>query len=98
MAYRNVATFFRAKVHSPEQQSPLFRAFSIPETTQNRKESSMNLIVMNKIETMPVRWLWYPYIPYGKITLVQGDPGDGKTTFVLPRSSGGYATCSLWCA
>lgn len=25
-----------------------------------------------------VEWLWYPYIPYGKITLLQGDPGDGK--------------------
>jgi archaellum biogenesis ATPase FlaH len=30
-----------------------------------------------------VDWLWYPYIPYGKITVVQGDPGDGKTTLVL---------------
>lgn len=30
-----------------------------------------------------VKWLWYPYIPYGKITLVQGDPGSGKSTFVL---------------
>ncbi len=25
----------------------------------------------------------YPYIPYGKITVIQGDPGDGKTTAVL---------------
>lgn len=31
----------------------------------------------------PVQWLWYPYIPIGKLTMVQGDPGDGKTTFVL---------------
>lgn len=30
-----------------------------------------------------VDWLWYPYIPYGRITIVQGDPGEGKTTFVL---------------
>ena len=29
------------------------------------------------------KWLWYPYIPFGKITVVQGDPGDGKTTVVL---------------
>ena len=27
--------------------------------------------------------LWYPYIPLGKITIVQGDPGEGKTTFAL---------------
>ena len=25
----------------------------------------------------------YPFIPYGKLTIVQGDPGDGKTTLVL---------------
>lgn len=30
-----------------------------------------------------IQWVWYPYIPYGKITVVQGDPGEGKTTFVL---------------
>ncbi len=43
----------------------------------------MKLIKMNEVQAEPVRWLWHPYIPYGKITLVQGDPGDGKTTFVL---------------
>jgi RecA/RadA recombinase len=30
-----------------------------------------------------IEWLWYPYIPYGRITVIQGDPGEGKTTFVL---------------
>ena len=43
----------------------------------------MKLIKMNEIQAEKVSWLWYPYIPFGKITLVQGDPGDGKTTFVL---------------
>ena len=30
-----------------------------------------------------MKWLWYPFIPYGKLTIIQGDPGDGKTTLVL---------------
>lgn len=30
-----------------------------------------------------VEWLWYPYVPYGKITIIQGDPGDGKSTLAL---------------
>lgn len=30
-----------------------------------------------------VEWLWYPYIPYGKLTVLQGDPGEGKSTFIL---------------
>ncbi len=35
------------------------------------------------VSSMPVRWLWYPYIALGKITLLQGDPGDGKSTMML---------------
>ncbi|OQB26106.1 MAG: DNA repair protein RadA [Firmicutes bacterium ADurb.Bin182] len=41
------------------------------------------LIRMSDIETEQVRWLWYPFIPYGKVTIIQGDPGEGKTSFVL---------------
>ena len=37
----------------------------------------------DSIKATKVSWLWYPYIPYGKITIVQGDPGEGKTTLVL---------------
>ena len=35
------------------------------------------------VEAVPVQWLWYPYIAIGKITLLQGDPGDGKSTMML---------------
>ena len=37
----------------------------------------------SEVEPQPVDWLWYPYLPYGKITLLQGDPGEGKSTFAL---------------
>lgn len=37
----------------------------------------------SSIMEQKVDWLWYPYIPYGKITLLQGDPGEGKSTFIL---------------
>lgn len=30
-----------------------------------------------------MNWLWYPYILYGKITVIEGDPGEGKTTLAL---------------
>ena len=45
--------------------------------------NEVEVIKASEVETKDVEWLWYPYIPYGKITLVQGDPGDGKSTFVL---------------
>ena len=43
----------------------------------------LELINMADVEATEVEWLWYPYIPYGKITILQGDPGEGKTTLVL---------------
>ena len=30
-----------------------------------------------------IEWLWYPYIAIGKITLLQGNPGDGKSTMMM---------------
>ena len=37
----------------------------------------------NEIEVKPVEWLWKPMIPFGDVTIVQGDGGDGKTTMML---------------
>ena len=37
----------------------------------------------SSIEPKEVEWLWYPYIPYGKLTILQGDPGEGKSTVML---------------
>lgn len=46
-------------------------------------KKELKLINMNDIELKDVKWLWKPYIPYGKITIIQGDPGEGKTTLIL---------------
>jgi RecA-family ATPase len=47
------------------------------------KELAMNLINWNTVTPEEVQWLWKPYIPLGKLTLIQGDPGEGKTTSIL---------------
>lgn len=49
--------------------------------TQNQTE--LRLIRMSEVETQEVHWLWYPYIPQGKLTIIQGNPGEGKTTLAL---------------
>lgn len=46
-------------------------------------KTELTLIPMSEIESEEVKWLWYPYIPLGKLTIIQGDPGEGKTSFVL---------------
>lgn len=45
--------------------------------------ADLKLINMRDVEVESVSWLWYPFIPYGKVTIIQGDPGEGKTTLVL---------------
>lgn len=47
------------------------------------EKTELKMIRMSEIETQEIKWLWYPFIPYGKLTIVQGDPGDGKTTMIL---------------
>lgn len=37
----------------------------------------------SEIEVKAVEWLWKPTIPFGDVTIVQGDGGDGKTTMML---------------
>ena len=45
--------------------------------------AELKIISMDEVQSKQVNWLWYPYIPYGKITIIQGDPGEGKTTLAL---------------
>ena len=51
------------------------------------KSEPNGIICLGDIEAEEVEWLWYPYIPKGKITLLQGDPGDGKTFVALAIAS-----------
>ncbi len=45
--------------------------------------AQLKLISMDEVPVEEVQWLWYPYIPYGKLTIIHGDPGEGKTTLIL---------------
>ena len=47
------------------------------------KKDELKLLKMSDIQVREVDWLWYPYIPFGKLTIIHGDPGEGKTTFAL---------------
>lgn len=46
-------------------------------------ENKVKIISMDTVEVEEIKWLWKPYIPFGKLTIIQGDPGEGKTTFAL---------------
>ena len=41
------------------------------------------MLRMADVELTAVDWLWFPYIPFGKLTIIQGNPGEGKTYFAM---------------
>lgn len=41
------------------------------------------VVRMSDVEAEDVEWVWHPYIPLGKVTLLEGDPGVGKTWLAL---------------
>ena len=48
--------------------------------------AELKIISMDEVQSKEVNWLWYPYIPYGKITIIQGDPGLLRLSIKLPRT------------
>ena len=47
------------------------------------KKDSVKIIRMSDVELTPVDWLWNPYLPFGKLSVLQGNPGEGKTYFAM---------------
>lgn len=47
------------------------------------KPETVKIIRMSDVELTPVDWLWKPYLPFGKLSVLQGNPGEGKTYFAM---------------
>ena len=47
------------------------------------KPETVKIIRMSDVELTPVGWLWKPYLPFGKLSVLQGNPGEGKTYFAM---------------
>ena len=56
--------------------------------SQGKKETQPPLIItMDQIKAEKVDWLWANRVPIGRITLLDGDPGSGKSTLSLEIAS-----------
>lgn len=47
------------------------------------KPETVKIIRMSDVELTPVEWIWKPYLPFGKLSVLQGNPGEGKTYFAM---------------
>jgi hypothetical protein len=52
-----------------------------------KKANSIHLISLDQVKPEQVQWLWPGRVPLGKITILQGDPGLGKSTLALDIAS-----------
>ncbi len=41
------------------------------------------VVAMDEIVSRPIRWLWHRYMPLGKLVVIDGDPGLGKSLLTL---------------
>lgn len=46
---------------------------------EEKKRKKARARLFSEVEMTDVDWLWYPYIPRGKLTMLGGDPGQGKS-------------------
>jgi hypothetical protein len=51
-------------------------------------DAPLRVVCMADVEPEQVSWLWHPYIAIGKLTILEGDPGLGKS----------WLTCAIACA
>jgi hypothetical protein len=68
------------------QQKDIPNRRFIAETITLRELSTAKpvpMLRMADVELTSVDWLWFPYIPFGKLTIIQGNPGEGKTYFAM---------------
>ena len=47
------------------------------------EKKAVPMIRMSEVQQTEVEWFWHPYIPFGKLTIIQGNPGEGKTFFAM---------------
>ena len=78
----NKARKFNIEKPVEEACQEVMIGYRYPPLIENSASSS-KYISLSNVQATETEWLWYPYIPAGKITLMTADPGTGKTFFSL---------------
>ena len=72
----------KAREPPPTPRGP--QSFSTPPPELSTDpECAPRIIVLDEVQTSAARWLWPGWIPLGKLTVLDGDPGLGKSTLLL---------------
>jgi hypothetical protein len=64
-----------------QRENPIQRTRATAKGADERRPALA--VRMADVEPEPVEWLWEPYIPRGKLTSIEGDPGVGKSFLTM---------------
>ena len=100
------ANVVRLPLLLPPLPDPIPIRVSYPQTPGNMPQIQGNvppqscvpsrLVCLNDVQIEPVTWLWEDRIPYGKVTILMGDPDIGKTFQYAVLSSFHPLTFAAW--
>jgi hypothetical protein len=58
----------------------LGKGFSIDHLDPVPEKAPIGLVRADGVKPVKTKWAWNGYVPFGTYTLIEGDPGDGKST------------------
>jgi hypothetical protein len=73
----------------------IYKARHTAEIAKPIKKRSVTLLQGSEIQERPITWLWDGYLPAGKLTLLAGAGGTGKSTIAF-NIAGTITNAGLW--
>ena len=61
-----------------EQKAPENKQTTV-EHKEIAEDKPLKLVCFANVQTEPISWLWFPYIALGKLTIIEGEEGLGKS-------------------
>lgn len=74
---------YEAEERNEEGKVPYHGLGATQYTLSREKFLQVGMCRATEYQPKVAEWMWFPYVPMGKITIIQGDPGEGKTTLSL---------------
>jgi archaellum biogenesis ATPase FlaH len=66
-----------------EVEANVNQLFESIKLEMHKSEYELFGTILSDVETHPIEWLWHGRIPLGKITILDGDPGIGKSLIAI---------------
>jgi hypothetical protein len=83
LSQKEADTLFKTGSINVDGMTEIRNLWQAIEAFEQPTEGKPLTVPLSSINARPVDWLWPGYFPLGKISLISGDPGSGKTWLAL---------------